>query len=238
MNEKSSNKIIKEEKEIIREEKKIISELQKEENFIKKLSRNVWILTVFIALILIGGASVFAYLKVSQSRIYTDSADIEAPLINLAPQSSGILEGVYVKAGDFVNADTVVAQVGNELIKTKVAGSISSVNDNVGKIFNRGEMVVAMFDPTQLRVVGSIAEDKGLADIRIGQVASFTVDAFGSKEYEGIVDEISPTSRQGDIVFNISDKREVKEFNVKIRFDINKYPELKNGMSAKLWIYK
>jgi len=45
-------------------------------------------------------------------------------------------------------------------------------------------------------------------------------------------------SREGDVVFNISDKREVKQFDVKVRFDISKYPELKNGMSAKMWIKK
>ena len=40
--------------------------------------------------------------------------------------------------------------------------------------------------------------------------------AFGSKEFSGIVDEISPTARTGDIVFSISSKREINEFNVKI----------------------
>jgi hypothetical protein len=52
------------------------------------------------------------------------------------------------------------------------------------------------------------------------------------------VDEVSPTSRQSDVVFNISSQRQEQEFNIKIRFDVNKYPELKNGMSAKSWIYK
>lgn len=238
MNTQDNKEIIKEEREILREEKEILAEVRKEESAIKRLSKNVWVLTILISLVLVGGASTFAYLKISGGRIYTDKAEVSAPSIDLAPQSSGILEDILVHEGDRVNANTVVAQIGNELVKTKTGGLITATKADVGKLFNRGETVVSMIDPTELRVVGRIAEDSGLVDIRIGQIAKFTVDAFGSKEYEGVVDEISPTSREGGIVFNISDKREAKEFNVKIRFNIDKYPELKNGMSVKLWIYQ
>lgn len=225
-------------KQIIKKEEEILAEVKKEENSIKSLAKKVWLLTILVSVVLVGGASVFAFLKISSRQIYTDNAFVSAPSIDLAPQSSGIFENIYVHEGDLVNANTVVAQIGNELIKTKVAGVITVTKTNVGKLFNRGEAVVSMIDPTQLRVVGHVAEDKGLADIRIGQTAKFTVDAFGSKEYQGIVDEISPTSRAGDIVFNISDKRQSQEFDVKIRFNQEQYPELKNGMSAKLWMYK
>ena len=66
----------------------------------------------------------------------------------------------------------------------------------------------------------------------------FLASMLGSKTYDGIVDSIAPTARQSDIVFSISSKREEKDFNVYVRFDVSKYPELKNGMSAKMWIYK
>ena len=65
----------------------------------------------------------------------------------------------------------------------------------------------------------------------------FTVDAFGAKKYSGVVDEVGSTSHAGDVVFNISDQRQVAQFDVKIRFNSQLYPELKNGMSAKVWIY-
>ena len=240
MNEQTNNQkaILEEEKEILREENEILKEVKKEEGMIKRLIKNVWVLTIIISLLIVGGASGYLYLKISQSRIYTDKAAVFAPTIDLAPQNSDVLEEIFVHKGDRINANAIVARVGNELIKAKVGGVITATKADIGKLFNRGEPVVGMIDPTYLRIVARIGEDKGLSDIRIGQRAVFTVDAFGSKKYEGIVDEISPTSREGDIVFNISDKREVKEFEVKIRFDIDSYPELMNGMSAKLWIYK
>jgi multidrug resistance efflux pump len=95
-----------------------------------------------------------------------------------------------------------------------------------------------MIEPKELRIVGHIAEDKGLADIKLGQKVVFTVDAFGSKEYSGVVSSISPTSRNSDIVFSISDKRQEQEFDVKVSYDVKSAPELKNGMSARMWIYK
>jgi multidrug resistance efflux pump len=233
-----SSELIKEEKEILKEEKQILAEIKKEESAIKKLTRNVWALTILVILIIASLAGGLAYWKITSARIYTDQASISAPVVDLAPKSSGVLEEVFVNQGDLISENTVVARVGNELLKTKTAGVITSVQNNIGKIFNPGTSVVSMVDPDELRVVAHIDEDKGLSNIKIGQHAIFTADAFGSKEYNGIVDEISPSARQGDIVFNISDKRQIQQFDVKVRFDTSAYPELENGMSAKIWIYK
>ncbi len=232
------NTIVKEEKEILAEEKKLIEKVKEEETAIKRLSQNVHVLTILVSFLIVGAIGGFIYWKISQGRVYTDKAEISAPIIELTPRGQGTLKQVFVNEGDEVVANSAVALVGNELIKTKISGTIIAVNNDIGKIFQPNQWVVEMIDPNELRVVGQVDEDKGLSDIRIGQRAIFTVDAFGSKEFEGVVDEISPTSRQSDIVFNISDKRKVKQFDVKVRFDVDKYHELKNGMSAKLWIYK
>ncbi len=179
----------------------------------------------------------FIYWKTQQSQVYIDSSYIDAPIVSLTPQVSGILQDVFVKEGDVVPAQTVVAQVGTALIKTKTAGVIVSVPNNVGALVSPATTVVSMIDPTQLRAVGKIDEDKGLDRVVVGDRATFTVDSFGGKTYTGIVDEVGPISSQSGIVFNISDKREIKQFLVKVRFDVGAYPELKSGMSARLWIY-
>ena len=119
-------------------------------------------------------------------------------------------------------------------------GIIINVNNTPGQVFTvstAGSSIVSMIDPSQLRVVGKIDEDKGLSQIKVGDPASFTVDAFGSEQFTGIVDSISQTADQSSVVFSISDKREIKQFDVKVRYDISAYPEFKNGMSAKLRIY-
>ena len=232
------NEMLKEEKEILAEEKEILTEIKKEEKGLVKVERTVWVLTALISLLILGGGVGLLYLGISSQSVYTDKTTISAPVINLSSAGGGLLEEVDVHPGDILKADTVLARVGNELIKTKVDCQVISINQDIGKMFNPGETVATVIDPTQIRVVGQVDEDKGLSDIKIGQRAEFTVDAFGSKKYYGVVDEISPTANQGDIVFNISDKRQTNSFDVKVRFDQTLYPELKNGMSAKLWIYK
>jgi len=210
----------------------------KKESIIKRLARNKKAQFITVAIIVIITVALGVILKQLNSRVYTDQADIEAPTITLAPATSGVLEKILVAAGDHVAANTPVAQIGTQIIQTKVAGIITHVKNSIGQIANPGDAIVTMIDPAALRAVAHLDEDKGLSDIRIGQHATFTVDAFGSKQYEGIVDEISPTAREGDIVFNISGQRQVQEFDIKIRFDTTLYQELGNGMSAKIYIYK
>jgi multidrug resistance efflux pump len=186
---------------------------------------------------LTAGAIALFYVSLSKNRVYVEKSSIEAPVINLSPESGGTLQKLFVGAGDAVRADEPVAQIDNDILKTKDAGLIISVQNGIGEYFSPGEAVVKMINPKDLRVVAQVEEDKGLSSVKIGQKVFFTVDAFGSKEYLGVVDEVSPTARSGDIVFNISTARQEQEFNVKIRFNAGEYPELKNGMSAKAWIY-
>ncbi len=186
--------------------------------------------------ILIAGVTTAYFLYVGRD-VAIDTATVVAPLISLAPKSSGRLNAVYVNEGDNLPANAPVALVGTEVVETKVAGLIVKVNDTVGAQITAGTPVVTMVDPSSLRVVGKIDENKGLAQIKVGDPATFTVDAFGSKPYQGIVDEVAPTSVQADVVFDISDQRPTNQFDVYVRFDTSEYPELKNGMSARIWVH-
>jgi multidrug resistance efflux pump len=178
------------------------------------------------------------YWQATKDQIYVEKATISAPEIALSATEGGMLEGIFVKEGDIVPANTTVAQIGNETVKTATPGLVIQTKNNIGENFSPGEPVVTIINPTDLRVVAQIEEDKGLSDIVVGQQAVFTVDAFGSKKFYGTVDAVAPTSRDSGVVFSISDKREVKNFDVKIRFDEKQYAQLKNGMSAKAWVYK
>ena len=94
-----------------------------------------------------------------------------------------------------------------------------------------------MIDPQELRAIGTIKENSGLSKIKVGDPVSFTVDAFDGEKYTGIVEEISETSKDTSVVFSISDKRETKEFMVKVKYDTSLYAKFKNGMSAKMKVY-
>lgn len=211
---------------------------KKAEQTEKPKRRNPAIILLVIVIIATAAAFGFNYLKDEQSKVYIEKSQIVAPTIDLAPLTPGIIDRVFVSDGDQIRKNMIVAMVGDEPIRAQVDGIAINVLNEPGSIASSTNPVVEMIDPTQMRVVGSIEEDKGLSSIYVGQTAIFTVDAFGSKQYTGVVDSISPTSRTSDIVFSISDKREEQEYDIKVRYDREKYPELKNGMSARIWVYK
>lgn len=190
-----------------------------------------------IAILILLGAGVYAYMQYSNREVDISSSTISAPLISLSANDSGRLDAVYVQAGDTVPANTPVALVGTDVVKTKVAGLIVDVTNTIGAQVPAGQPVVKMIDPSQLRVVGKIDENKGLSQIQVGDPVNFTVDAFSGQTFHGIVDEVAPTSNQSGIVFNISNQRQTQQFDVKARFDVNAYPQLKNGMSARMYVF-
>lgn len=212
-------------------EKKEILEAKKESVFKKPWMHSILGIVVIFSLL-----GIFFAVRNAISTVAIDNSMLSAPIINLGATASGTLDDTYVQAGDEVLANTPLVRVGTEVITSPVAGTIVSVQKDLGKQYGPGETLVSMIQPSELRVVGKIGENKGLDKLSVGQPASFTVDAFGSKKYYGVIDNISPTSNAGDVVFSISDKRQEQVFNVKVRYDVSAYPELKNGMSAKLTV--
>lgn len=220
------------------------NESKPKKNIIQKIKGSPKALGVIALILLAVSVAGLTYWQGEQSRIYVEKSEISAPIISLgtrlAPTSPPVvLDEVLVKEGDIVSKNKIVARLRDgQVIRAGADGIVLSVKNVPGQAVSNQDSIVKIIDPKELRVVGRVEENKGLSDLRVGQKVSFTVDAFPSKEYLGVVDSISPTSRTSDIVFSISDKREQKQFDVKVKYDVYEYPELKNGMSAKMWIYK
>src|SRR5579872_4524883 len=153
---------------------------------------------IILIILIVGG---FLVWKDMSQFIKIDNSQILAPTINLGPDTSGVLTEVYVQEGDMVLPNTPVARVGNTTITAQVPGVITMVDKELGKTFNPGQTVVSMINPLDLRVVGKIDENKGLADIYVGEPATFTVDAFGGETFTGVVDTIAPTSDASGAAF-------------------------------------
>ncbi len=203
------------------------------ENILQKpLTRSI--IGVVVVFLLLGG---FLFWQNSYGTISIENSEINAPTINLSGATAGTLNALYVKEGDTISANIPVAMIGTGIVTSKQSGLITSVQNNIGTFFAPGQTVVSMIHPEDLRVVGSIDENKGLADVKPGQKVTFTVDAFGSKTYVGEVESISQSANNTSVVFSISDARPTKQFDVKVRYNVADYPELKNGMSAKITIY-
>jgi len=198
----------------------------------KKFLKRFGIVVLVIVLI----SSYFLYEKVS-NRIFIDDSLIQAPLINISPSQSGKVQEIDVTEGQSVQKGDTLAVVGSETLRTDTDGLIVSAQDLTGSSVSPQTQLIQMIRPVDLRVAGTIDENKGLDTIKVGQVVSFTVDAFPGKTYWGYVDEISPTAKTAQLSFSISSERPTQQFIVYARFDSAKYPEIKNGMSAKMTVY-
>jgi len=190
-------------------------------------------LLCLIILIAIGGG---LYWNDMQSRVYVEDSQVTAPVIAISAGTSGVIDQLYVSTGDSVRRNQILAKVDDVVLTAKTDGVITDVQDTPGQRVTATETVISMIDPQKLRVTGKVEEDKGLADIRPGQQVMFTVDAYPSRRYTGEVEKVAPSYHEGDIVFSISDKRQEQDFDVTVIYDVTAYPELKNGMSAKMWI--
>ncbi len=227
---------MKDKKENTKEQSSEKQESSKKKRRIEFSKPLVFVLIVLFLIAIVSAGII--YLNYSSSRTYVENSQISAPEIVQKPVTAGVLEKVFVKEGDLVKEDMTVAIVSGNPIKAKADGLVIYVNNVPGQTVSAADTIVKMIEPDELRVVGRLEENKGLSDVKVGQHVLFTADAFNSKNYYGEVELISPTSREGDIVFSISDKRQEQQFNIKVKYDVAAYPELKNGMSAKMWIYK
>ena len=196
-----------------------------------------WVQSLAGIIIIIAIVCGALFYKSISSYVGVDDAIISAPIISIAPETPGTLNEVYVKEGDNVVVGQQLARVDAEILTAKVDGTIIYTDNTPGQVFNSSTPVIKMIDPTESRVLATIKENSGLSKVSVGDPVSFTVDAFGSKKYTGIVEEISPTADVTSVVFSISDQRAVQEFTIKVKYDVSQYKEFRNGMSAKIKVY-
>jgi len=193
----------------------------------------VLVIIVVIALTISG----YAYMQLTTGRIFVDNSLVSDPISNIAPVTAGTLQEMDVYEGQSVKKGQILSVVGGQPVYADQDGLIIQTNNQIGSIVSATNPVAEMIDPSQMRIAGTIDENKGLNELKVGQVVSFTVDALPGKTFWGYVDEISPSAKQTALAFSISSERPTQQFVVYARFDSKKYPEIKNGMSAKMTVF-
>jgi len=188
-------------------------------------------------LVLIIAAVLFIVFEKTTGRVYISNSLIQAPLITISPTQSGNVQEIDVKEGQTVDAGDTLAIVGSEIIRADTDGLVISASDLTGSMVGPQTQLIQMIRPVNIRVAGTIDENKGLNQLKIGQVVSFTVDALPGKTFWGYVDEISPSAVAPAFSFSTSTERSTQQFTVYARFDTSAYPAIKNGMSAKMIVY-
>jgi multidrug resistance efflux pump len=199
-------------------------------SFIKK----PWVQSILSIIVVFGLLVTFIYWQYSKSTVSIENSYLQAPISEVGDTIPGALNAIYVKDGDIVTSGQIVAIVGSETLYAKEDGTVTDSPLVLGGFYAPGKNIFSIIVNKKMRVIGAVDETKGLDKVTVGQHATFTVDTFGGKIYNGTVDEIGQSSNDTGVAFSISDKRPVKKFNVYVNFDTSLYPELKSGMSAKI----
>lgn len=206
-------------------------------NLFKKL-RNPKILRIIILILaviaVVGG---ILFYQIRQGRVFIDNSLVSNTIITLAPTTPGKLTRLVIYENENIKKGDPIADVDGNTLYADTDGLVIMANNQIGSIVSTQNPVGQMINLSDMRIAGTIDENKGLSDIRVGQVVSFTIDALPGKTFWGYVDEISPSAKQTQAAFSISSERPTQQFVVYARFNAQKYPEIKNGMSAKMTVY-
>ncbi|MGH7245599.1 MAG: efflux RND transporter periplasmic adaptor subunit [Candidatus Levyibacteriota bacterium] len=192
---------------------------------------------IVMALVVAFASGGFLLYQLRAGKVSIDNSLVDAPIINVAPTTAGKLMEMDVHENQQVKKGDPLAIVGSSSLYADNDGLIIMANNEIGSVVNAQTPVVQMIWLPDMRIAGTIDENKGLKDIRVGQVASFTVDALPGKTFWGYVDEVSPSAKQTQLAFSISSERPTQQFVVYVKYDSIKYAEIKNGMSAKITVY-
>jgi multidrug resistance efflux pump len=188
----------------------------------------------FLIVILATG---FLLYQKTTGRVHIDNSLIQTPVITISPSIPGKVSEIDVKEGQFVQAGDPLAIVGSETLRADTEALVISASDLTGSTVTSQTPLIQMIRLVNMRVVGTIDENKGLNELKPGQVVSFTVDALPGNTYWGFVDEISPSAKTSAFSFSTSSERPTQQFTVYARYDSSAHPDIKNGMSAKMTVY-
>lgn len=210
--------------------------MKKEANQTKKSISPKLIVIAAVALIAVFAGAVW-YITSSTSKLLIDKSQIQTPVITVSPSMPGKVQEIDVKEGQMVSAGDTLAIVGSETLRAQTDGLITSAPDLTGSTVNQATQLIQMIRPINMRVSGTIDEDKGLNRIKVGQVVSFTVDALPGRTFWGYIDEISPSANTPVFAFSSSTERPTQQFTVYAKFNTAANPDIKNGMSAKMTVF-
>ena len=191
-------------------------------------------LVILVAAALIGG---YFFYQLLRNRVSIEDSLIQAPIITISPETPGKILDIKVYEGEKVKRGDGLAIVGTSSLNAYQDGLIVATDNAVGSIASAQTPVVQMINFADMRVAGTIDENKGLDKVKVGQIVSFTVDALPGMTFWGYVDEISPTAKQTQLQFSVSSERPTQQFVVYTRFNAFAYPQIKNGMSAKMTVF-
>jgi len=162
-------------------------------------------------------------IDLARSNITSAEANYALELAGNTPESINAQEAAVEEAQ--ANVDAAQAQLDKSIIVSPIDGVITNVNAKVGQVMQPDVAAISVISYGQYDVEAYIPE-ADIAKVAIGDVATTTLDAYGSDTFFPTkVIEIDP----GETVIE-----GVPTYKVTLKFASSSDPRIKSGMTANL----
>ena len=148
------------------------------------------ILFILVVLLLIVGAFFLLQAIIGNHAGFTLSGTIEATEIHLGSEVSGRVSRVYVKEGENVTNNQVVAEVRGDKVHSTIDGVVMDRAVEPGEIVAAGTTLITVADLNALTLTVYIPEDQ-LGQVQLGQMCQVKVDSYPGQTFWGTVIHIA-----------------------------------------------
>jgi membrane fusion protein, multidrug efflux system len=135
----------------------------------------------------------------------TDYLDLNGDIVakttvDTYPDAAGKLSRIFVKVGDTVAKDQIIAEVDPSRpgmtfavspVKAAISGTVTSIPVEVGAMVSQQGPLVRISRMDDLQIESYVAE-RFISRMRVGQRALITLDAFPGRSFDARVSELSP----------------------------------------------
>ena len=159
--------------------------------------------------------------KLNSAETQLNSANDNLNLLNnkVGSQTAAVAESQVEQAQGAV--DLAQAQLDNAVVKSPIDGVVSERDADAGEIVSSSKSVITIADNSSF--IGEInISDKDLSGIEVGENVEVKVNSLQDKNFEGVIDNISPTADSKTQLYNVK---------VKLAKDDS---SLKSGMVLKI----
>jgi len=172
-------------------DKKATETIETKEALEKKKAQGKKFMGLLFLLVIAAGAFFGArFVRQSVSYLTTDNARVTTTLIAVMPTAPGILERFTLFEGRHVEKNEVVGWVENgEPMRSPVNGVVIQSAAVQNQVVSPMSPLAVIADTGNLHILANI-EETDITRIHVGQSATVTIDAFGSRQFAGYVAEV------------------------------------------------
>ncbi len=143
--------------------------------------------------------------KLNSAETQLNSANENLNLLNnkIGSQTAAVAESQVEQAQGAV--DLAQAQLDNAVVKSPIDGVVSERDADAGEIVSSSKSVITIADNSSF--IGEInISDKDLSGIAVGEKVEVKVNSLEDKNFEGVIDNISPTADSKTQLYNVKVK--------------------------------